>query len=81
LYRKYIKKKEEELDVIIGGITVDPKRMQLLHILGEQLEQLIDTGRPDLHAFYDALKKEKLVSEEEFQEFHVAFALDGVSDR
>lgn len=41
---------------------------------------MINEGHPDLHAFYDALKKEKLVSEEEFQELHVTFALDGVSD-
>jgi hypothetical protein len=40
--------------------------MQLLHILDRQLEQLINKGHPDLHAFYDALKEEKLVSEEEF---------------
>lgn len=52
--------------------------MQLLRILGPQLEQLINEGHPDLHAFYDALKKEKLVSEEEFQELHVTFGWWGV---
>jgi hypothetical protein len=68
------------LDAMIRNVEADSKRMQLLHILGRQLEQLINEGHPDLHAFYDALKKEKLVSEEEFRELHVTFALDGVSD-
>jgi hypothetical protein len=44
------------------------------------LEQLINEGHPNLYAFYDALKKEKLVLKKEFQELHVTFALDGVSD-
>ena len=72
--------KVEELDVIIRDVEADPKRMQLLDILGRQLEQWINEGHPDLHAFYDALKKKRLVSDEEFLQLHVTFAMDGVSN-
>jgi hypothetical protein len=43
------------------------------------LEQLINEGHSNLYAFYDALKEEKLVSEKEFRELRVTFALDRVS--
>jgi hypothetical protein len=70
----------EQLAVMIQDIQADPKRMQLLHILGRQLEQLINEGHLDLHSFYDSLKEEKLVSGEEVQELQATFPLDAVSN-
>jgi hypothetical protein len=70
----------EQLAVITEGIQADPKRMQLLHILGRQLEHLINEGHLDLHSFYDSLKEEMLVSREEVQELQATFPLDAVSN-
>ncbi|EXJ56204.1 uncharacterized protein A1O5_12660 [Cladophialophora psammophila CBS 110553] len=50
--------------------------MKLLQILGPQLELLVNKGQPNLHAIYDALCQEKLVSQQELQELRVTFALD-----
>jgi hypothetical protein len=69
----------EQLDLMISDVQADPKRMRLLHILGRQLELMINEGRPDLHSLYDSLKKENLVSDEEFRELRLTFALDVVS--
>lgn len=64
---------------MISDVQADQKRMRLLHILGRQLELMINEGHPDLHALYDSLKEEKLVSEEEFRELRLTYALDAVS--
>lgn len=69
----------EQLDVITGGIQQDPRRIQLLDILGRQLEDLIVEKSPDLHGLCDTLRDEKLVSEEECRELHAIFAVDAVS--
>ena len=65
----------EQLDLMIGDVQTDPKRMRLLHILGRQLELMINEGCPALHSLYDSLKKENLVSDEEFRELRLTFAL------
>jgi hypothetical protein len=68
----------EQLDVMIKDIQVDSKRMRLLQVLGQQLELLINEGRPDLDALFTLLKTETLVTEEEYGELRVTFALETI---
>jgi hypothetical protein len=77
--REYTKKEAEQLDVIIKDIQADLKRVQLLQILGQQLELLINEGQPDLHSLFTSLKAEHLVSEEEYTKLRVTFSLETVS--
>jgi hypothetical protein len=53
--------------------------MRLLEILGQQLERLINEGKPDLHSLFTLLSVESLMSEEECRELMATFALDAVS--
>jgi len=69
----------EQLDVIIRNFQKDPRRMQLLEILGRQLEDLIAENSPDLHGLCDTLKEKKLISDEECRELHAIFAVGAVS--
>jgi hypothetical protein len=69
----------EQLDVLIKNVQADSEKMKLLQILSQQLEQLVHKGRPDLRAFCDALKEERLLSREEFRQLGATFVLDGVS--
>jgi hypothetical protein len=71
----------KQLDELIKNIQADPRRMQLLGILGTQLERLVGEGQPDLHALYDGLRQQKLVSQKELEHLRLTFALDSVSDR
>lgn len=71
----------KQLDELIRNVQADPRQMQLLGILGTQLERLVCEGQPDLHALYDGLRQEKLVSQKELEGLRVAYALDSVSDR
>jgi hypothetical protein len=69
----------EHLDVIIKDIQADSKRIRLLHILGQQLELLINKGRPDLASLFASLQTETLMSEEEYGELRGTFALKAVN--
>ncbi|KIW79860.1 hypothetical protein Z517_06475 [Fonsecaea pedrosoi CBS 271.37] len=73
---EYTKMEGKQLDKLIGNIQSDPRRMQLLGILGAQLERLVGEGQPDLHALYDGLRQEMLVSQKELEHLRVTFALD-----
>jgi hypothetical protein len=53
--------------------------MQLLQILGRQLELLINEGQPDLDSLLTSLKTEGLVSGEEYGELRATFAQEAVS--
>jgi hypothetical protein len=53
--------------------------MRLLHILGQQLERLINEGQPDLDSLFASLQTETLVSLEEYGELRAIFALEAVS--
>jgi hypothetical protein len=64
---------------MIENIKSDPKRVRLLQILSEQLELLINEGRPDLHSLFTSLKAGALVSKEECRELTATFALQEVS--
>lgn len=68
-----------QLDVMIRDIQADSKRIRLLQILSQQLELLINEGLPDLDSLFASLKAESLVSEDEYRELRVAFALEAVS--
>jgi hypothetical protein len=81
LWRRELTKTEvEQLEIIIENSQSDPNYLRLLQILGEQLELLINEGRPDLHSLLTSLEAAALVSEEECRELRAAFALEAVSD-
>jgi hypothetical protein len=71
----------EQLHDLTKSIQADSKRIRLLHILGRQLELMINKGRPDLHSLYGSLPGKKLVSKGELQKLRLNFALDVVSYR
>ncbi|EXJ73556.1 uncharacterized protein A1O5_03317 [Cladophialophora psammophila CBS 110553] len=73
---EYTKMEGKQLDELIRCIQADQRRMQLLGMLGTQLERLVGEGQPDLHALYDGLRQQKLVSQKELEHLRVAFALD-----
>lgn len=77
--REYTKKDTEQLDILIKDIQADLKRMRLLQILSQQLELLINEGKPNLHSLFTSLTVESLVSEEECRELMATFALEAVS--
>jgi hypothetical protein len=53
--------------------------VQLLQILGQQLELLINEGKSDLHFLFTSLEVETLVSEKKYREFRANFSLKAVS--
>lgn len=55
--------------------------MKLLQILDPQLEQLVDSGSPNLCGFYQALRREKLILDGKLCELQKAFTLEGVSSQ
>ncbi len=67
----------EELDVLVGNIRADAKRLRLLDILDQQLRLLI-TDKPDLDSLLSSLKAEALVSEEDCWDLKLTFALEAV---
>lgn len=80
-HRGYTKKTAEQINSLIRYTQTDVQQMKLLQILDPQLEQLVDSGSPDLRGFYQALKREKLISDGELCELQKAFALEGVSNQ
>ena len=66
-----------ELDVLVGNIRADAKRIRLLDILGQQLRLLIT----DLDSLLSSLKAEALVSEEDCGDLKLTFALETVRER
>jgi hypothetical protein len=63
-----------ELDVLVGNIRADAKRIRLLDILDRQLRLLIT----DLDSLLSSLKAEALVSEEDCGDLKLTFALETV---
>ena len=66
-----------QLDTLVSSIQADSKRVRLLDILGKQLGLLIN-GEPDLSCLLSSLKAEALVSEGDYGELKLAFALEKV---
>ncbi|KAE8399780.1 hypothetical protein BDV37DRAFT_259679, partial [Aspergillus pseudonomiae] len=73
----YVKSKIEQLDTLVKDIEADTRYMKLLQILSPQVEQLVKNGSPNLHIFYEDLKKAELLSENELRELEECFALEG----
>ena len=71
----------EQINSLIRYIQTDVQQMKLLQILNPQLEQLVDSGSPNIHGFYQALKREKLISDGKLCELQMAFALESVSSQ
>lgn len=80
-HRGYTKMTAEQIKILIRYIRSDVQQMKLLQILDPQLEQLVDSGSPNLRGFYQALRREKLISDGELCELQKAFALEGVSSQ
>ncbi|KAN0068072.1 hypothetical protein V8E54_008718 [Elaphomyces granulatus] len=72
---EYVKMDMGELEVLVGNIRADTKRVRLLDILGQQLRLLI-TDKPNLGSLLSALKAEALVSEEDYGDLKLTFALE-----
>jgi hypothetical protein len=53
--------------------------MQLLQLLGQQLELYINQGQPDLSLLLTRLKTDSLVSKDKYKELNVSFALEAVN--
>lgn len=70
--------KMEQLKVLIENVQADPRRVRLLRILGQQLELLINSGRPDIAQLFTSLKEEALVSETEYRELKATFPSEAV---
>ena len=64
----------KQLDVLVRDIQADAIQICLLDILGQQLG-----FEPDLDCLLSSLKAEALVSEEEYKELTLTFALETVS--
>jgi hypothetical protein len=79
--RDYTKMSEEKLDHWIEKTREDFKQKELWDILGPQLDRLVETGSPDLQAFYEDLRKKRLVTEEEIKEMKMCYPLDSVSNQ
>jgi hypothetical protein len=69
----------KQLDNLIKDTKANLNYMQLLQILGQQLEVLINKGKPDLNTLFTSLRAETLVSEEEYKELTITFTLEAVS--
>ncbi|KAH2096508.1 hypothetical protein KXW65_004410, partial [Aspergillus fumigatus] len=54
----------------------DFKQQELWNILTPQLDRLVERGSPDLHAFYEDLRKKQLVTEQEINEMKMCYPLD-----
>jgi hypothetical protein len=72
---------EEKLDNWIQKTKEDANQKLLWQILGPQLDGLVENGSPDLGAFYEDLRKEDLVTEEEINKMKICYPLDSVSDQ
>ena len=59
----------------------DPQKMELLSILGEQVELLVKTGRPDLSRFFDSLELHlhSMTVSEEISNLRAKYSLERVS--
>jgi hypothetical protein len=78
LRRNLTKRSDDQFDILIKDIQADPKRLRLLQILGEQVQLLIEDGKPDLHSLLDSLKKESLMSQKDHNGLAAHYALDTV---
>ena len=53
--------------------------MELLSILDEQVELLVNTGRPDLLHFFDSLESHSITASEEISSLRAEYSLERVS--
>ncbi|QKX61623.1 uncharacterized protein TRUGW13939_08775 [Talaromyces rugulosus] len=58
----YTKMGWKHLDTLIKNTQSDHREMELYRILSGQVERLVHEGSPDLHAFYNDLESEELIS-------------------
>lgn len=79
--RNLTKMSEESLDNWIEKTKKDANQKKLWQILGPQLDGLVENGSPDLVAFYEDLRKEDLVKEEEINKMKISYPLDSVSNQ
>lgn len=71
--------KDDEFEKIVESFQADPRQVQLLSILGEQVQLLVDEGRPKLSSFFASLESNLVVTPEEASRLYADFGLETVS--
>jgi hypothetical protein len=79
MIREYIKMKDDEFENIAENFQADPRQVQLLSIIGEQVKLLVDEGRPNLSSFFASLESNLVVTSEEASRLYADFGLETVS--
>ncbi|THC90366.1 hypothetical protein EYZ11_010167 [Aspergillus tanneri] len=67
----------ERLSKVVEAIEAEPTHMRLLRILNQQLEYLVH-DRPRMSEFYEDLKNDSLLPENEIRELEVLYPVDEV---
>ncbi|KAL2257852.1 hypothetical protein VTK26DRAFT_9083 [Humicola hyalothermophila] len=73
---EYVKMKDDEFEKIAQDFQADPRQMQLLSILGEQVQLLVDKGRPNLSSFFASLESNLLATPEEASRLYADFGFE-----
>ncbi|KAK4233952.1 hypothetical protein C8A03DRAFT_38303 [Achaetomium macrosporum] len=73
---EYLKMKDDEFEKIAENFQADPRQVQLLSILGEQVQLLVDEGRPNLSSFFASLESNLVVTPEEASRLYADFGLE-----
>ncbi len=63
--RGYVKASKENIDKVAAPFQADPRKIELLSILDEQVELLAKEGRPELSRFLDSLESYSITPLEE----------------
>lgn len=79
IIRSYAKASKELIDKVAALFQADPPKMELLSILGEQVELLVMAGRPDLSRFFDSLESHSIAGSEEISSLRAVYGLESVS--
>jgi hypothetical protein len=79
MIREYIKMKDDEFEKIAENFQADPRQVQLLSILGEQVQLLVDEGRPNLSSFFASLESNLVVTPKEASRLYADFGFETVS--
>lgn len=79
IIRSYAKASKENINKVAASFQAVPQKIELLSILGEQVDLLIQTGRPDLSRFFDSLESHSITVSEEISSLRAEYSLERVS--
>lgn len=77
--RIYAKASIENIDKVVALFEADGQKMELLSILDEQVELLVNKGRPDPSRFFDSLESHSITPSEEVSRLRAEYGLERVS--